>query len=290
MIVTRLCGGLGNQLFQYATARMLAKIHETKILLDLGWFENIPNKNTSRHYELDHYQLPVEKLVLESSIQKKMLEIPFFNLIPIKRFGLKVYREKSYCFDKNFYNALDNSYLKGYWQSHLYFTDIRDILVKELQPVTPPSPMDVAIMDMIEDSENSISIHVRRGDYVSLKSASNTHGTCSLDYYRKSINFFAEHVSDPHFFVFSDDINWCRENLRFPHKSTFVSHNNTATAFQDLRLMAHCKHNVIANSSFSWWGAWLNSNDQKIVIAPRNWFNQSSHDTKDLLPLSWVRL
>jgi hypothetical protein len=136
-------------------------------------------------------------------------------------------------------------------------------------------------------SNNSVSVHIRRGDYVSNPHASKFHGTKGLDYYEKAVERIAETVKNPELFVISDDIEWCKENLRLPYKTTHIDGN---AGFEDMHIMSHCAHNIIANSSFSWWAAWLNTNPDKVVIAPKKWFNDESINTEDVVPKTWIRL
>ncbi len=140
-------------------------------------------------------------------------------------------------------------------------------------------------------SVNSVSLHIRRTDFKNTKS-NTTHGICSLEYYGEAVKFISNKLVDPHFFVFSDDINWAKENLNLPYKLTFISGNSGDKSYIDMQLMSVCKHNIIANSSFSWWGAWLNSNMNKIVIAPRMWFfnKELNIQTNDLIPDEWIRM
>ncbi len=155
-------------------------------------------------------------------------------------------------------------------------------------PQPAPSTHDSEILKRIAD-QCSVSVHVRRGDYVSQRSAAAVHGVCSLQYYRSALAAISRTLHDPQFFVFSDDARWTREYLTFPGPATFVDHNGPATAFQDLLMMSRCKHHVLANSSFSWWGAWLNPSPDKSVVAPRHWF-ADGRETKDLTPAEWIRL
>jgi hypothetical protein len=136
----------------------------------------------------------------------------------------------------------------------------------------------------------SVSLHVRRGDYVTNTTTAQFHGTCSLAYYHAAVDYIAAQVSDPHFFVFSDDLDWVAKNLPILHLTTLVDVNGPDRGVADMSLMTACQHHIIANSSFSWWGAWLNPSTRKIVVAPKRWFNQVGHDTRDLLPESWVKL
>jgi hypothetical protein len=136
---------------------------------------------------------------------------------------------------------------------------------------------------------NSVSLHIRRGDYASNPKTLSTHGTCSLAYYKEAIRKIIERVESPHLFVFSDDIDWARDNLNIDLPIRYVDHNRDSESFNDMRLMSLCRHHIIANSSFSWWGAWLNPHEDKIVVAPNNWF-ANSNNTKDLLPTGWFAL
>ena len=142
------------------------------------------------------------------------------------------------------------------------------------------------MLDIIKSKQSPISIHVRRDDYLSSKYVSGFGGICTIEYYNKAVERIKEEVIDPVFYIFSDDINWCRENLKL-EQGVFIDWNTGKESWQDMFLMSQCKHNIIANSSFSWWGAWLNSNSEKIVIAPRIWWNGLKDD---VVPDSWIRI
>jgi hypothetical protein len=137
---------------------------------------------------------------------------------------------------------------------------------------------------------NAVSVHVRRGDYISNPSAQHFHGTCGLDYYKKAVELILSKVNDPHFFIFSDDVKWVADNFMKEIRATIVDINDGSSAVKDMQLMSACKHHIIANSSFSWWGAWLGSNADKIVIGPRQWFADAAVDTGSVLPDSWYKL
>lgn len=288
MIVVRLCGGLGNQLFQYAAGRALASINGAELVLDLGWFKNRPESNTPREYELSNYRIQARVASESEERIGKNYSDRFRRRVPFLSRPWTLCREKSFDFDENFLKLQDNIYLDGYWQSYKYFNNFAEALRKELTPIRAPSATDDLVLDSI-DAKNSVSVHVRRGDYISQKAASVKHGTCSVEYYQRAVHTIMSRVNNPHFFVFSDDCQWARENLLFPGGATFVDHNGPANAFQDVRLMAHCKHHVIANSTFSWWGAWLNPRRDKIIAAPKNWF-ANGLSAKDIVPNEWIRL
>jgi hypothetical protein len=195
-------------------------------------------------------------------------------------------REKHFQFDPQFLIFPDDVYLDGYWQSDLYFKDIRNILLSELQPIAKPGKENQALLEKMEE-ENSVALHIRRGDYLSNPLAAKHHGVCPLHYYQEAIQIIVSKVQNPHFYVFSDDLEWAKKNLDLQFPVIFVGNNKGDQAFQDLRLISNCKHQIIANSSFSWWGAWLNLNPDRIVIAPKKWFLVDK-DTSTLFPSDWL--
>lgn len=288
MIVVSLRGGLGNQLFQYAAARRLAHARRTQLVLDLGWYERTPSSNTPRNYELVNYPIEARGTHGAEDWWCRLHSGRLLGRLTVIPRRWRHFRERGFDFDGSALHLADDTYLDGYWQSYCYFEDIADMIRKEATPSRAAGPRDVAVADVIA-ATRSVSVHVRRGDYVTRKSASTAHGACSLDYYRKAIAKVAAVVPDPHFFVFSDDVEWARRNLAAPGPISFVDHNGPEAAFQDLRLMSLCKHHVIANSSFSWWGAWLNPSLEKVVVAPAAWF-ADGRATRTLIPDSWLQL
>ncbi len=287
MIAFHAQGGLGNQLFQYAAARRLALLHRTELVVDPYWFDNYRPDETPRPIELQQFGVDMRVASLAEQQQWRFYRSRFGNLVQ-PFLPLKLFREKGYMVNPSVMGAPVNSYLYGFWQSEDYFRDIRPQLLTELVPSISPSDHDLEVLRLIIQS-NAVSVHVRRGDYVSLQSASTYHGTCSLDYYRKALEHVVGRIADPVFFVFSDDPDWTSENLRFPYTTHYVRHNNADSAFQDLRLMSKCKHHIIANSSFSWWGAWLSDQNNNLVVAPDKWF-AGGRPAPDLLPADWIRI
>jgi hypothetical protein len=179
-----------------------------------------------------------------------------------------------------------DTYLQGYWQSERYFSHFSRTIRTDFQFQEYNDPSFDELKSRIEN-ENSIFLHIRRGDYLSNPSTLALHGICSLDYYLKAVSIISSNISQPVFYIFSDDLNWANDNLsiNFPHH--FVEGNSGLYSFRDLHLMTLCRHSIIANSTFSWWGAWLNANPDKIVIAPRRWFANRPQPT-DLYPPSWI--
>jgi hypothetical protein len=185
-------------------------------------------------------------------------------------------------------NLPDNSYLSGLWQTEKYFKDCEEIIRTEFTFKQPLNKKNSELSETIR-RKNSVSIHIRRGDYIYNSEEYKIHGLCSIDYYKKAVECIANKAGELTLFIFSDDIEWVKNNLKFDFPIIFVD-NNVDDIHEDLRLMSLCKHNIIANSTFSWWGAWLNNNKEKIVIAPKKWFNEFEADTKDIYPDSWMRI
>jgi Glycosyl transferase family 11 len=294
VVVTSLIGGLGNQLFQYAAGRRLAQFRGVDLKLDITGFSN-PSYRTKRHYELAAFNV-VQTFATEVDIIK--LTRPCTGLLPhlfhrIARKSVRLpksyIKEPHYHFDPRILNLPDDVYLDGYWQSEQYFADIAELIRKEVTVKVPLVGRNADVAREIADCK-AVSLHVRRGDYVNDEVTHEVHGTCGLDYYARAVDFIASRINNPVFFVFSDDPAWVREQLKMPHSMKIVDHNGPEHGYEDMRLMSLCNHHIIANSSFSWWGAWLNSRQDKIVLAPKRWLNNSDVDTRDICPDSWVRL
>ena len=285
MIIVKLNGGLGNQLFQYSLGRKLSIKNKDAFKLDLSGF----TVDNLRSYSLGHFNI-IENFASDEDINKiKKSGVWKFvdKLKPYcKRSAIKY---KGYDFDPNISKLSGDFYLDGYWQSEKYFQDIENIIRKEIMfKESLPSKYTELIRDI--KNSNSVSIHIRRGDYITNKKFSKVYNLLDEKYYQKAVKFIAEKISDPHFFIFSDNINWVKQNLNIPYLKTFVSGDNETKDYEELILMSLCQHNIIANSSFSWWGAWLNKNADKIVISPDKWFNDKIGNAKDLIPENWIKL
>jgi hypothetical protein len=269
MVIVKLIGGLGNQLFQYAVGRQLAEVHKTELLLDVTEFET---------YDLHKYALFGLRLK-ENFASKKQIE------------DLPIYKEKHFHYNPDFRNIPNDVILKGYWQTEKYFIDIEAIIREECSLKKAAEGKDKEVLQKIEVM-NSISLHIRRGDYVTNTYESQILVSKDLEYYNRCVEYIVERLPDCHFFIFSDDSVWVKENLSLKYPATFVDHNDASTNYEDLRLMSFCKHNIICNSSFSWWGAWLNNNPEKIVCAPKKWFSDETKyiDSKDLVPERWIKI
>jgi len=291
MIIVHLAGGLGNQMFQYAFGLANAKRLGVHLALELS------NKTLQIHngFELSRIFNIREKIATKQDM-KTMLGLRRYSVIRnlIKDLGLgkillsHVVEEPHFHFAPEMLNIPDNIYICGYWQSEKYFSEVATNISENFSFRQPLERQNAELAQQI-NQVNAVSLHVRRGDYANNPKTTATHGLCSLEYYQAAIRYVVEQVEHPHFFVFSDDIAWVKNNVKinFPHQ--YVDHNHGEESYNDMRLMRLCKHHIIANSSFSWWGAWLNPSVEKIVVAPKRWFANQT-DVRDLLPQDWVRL
>jgi len=291
MYIVNILGGLGNQMFQYAFAHSLIQEKKSVVKLDISSFETYD----LREYELDLFNVSLEiatadeckslKYKQENFLQKKIRKL---RKMP-NPLTSSYYKEHHFNFDEKVYTCGINSYFEGYWQSEKYFLKFREDLLQEFSLKNKLHSQSKEYQKKILLTE-SVSLHIRRGDYVSSSKTNSVHGTCDLEYYKKAVSDMQKNVQQPYFFIFSDDLPWAKENLDFIKNIIFVDIAEDIPDHEEIILMSQCQHNVIANSSFSWWGAWLNQNSEKLVIAPKKWFIDTSINTNDLIPPSWIRL
>jgi len=274
MIVAKLYGGLGNQMFQYAAGIALAKKLKTRLYLNLQWFEEVAANPglTLRIYELDGFGIEPTSMNPYDKIASR-LKPP------------EVFKESSLDFNPAFKDLSGNIILDGYWQSYKYFESYRDIVLGAFKFPDRISKQNRELLDDISRSE-SVSVHVRRGDY-NTKVGRNYHGLIPMGYYKQALSKIGPAIKNPSLFIFSDDIEWCKKNIKFGLPITFIDSNGPNSGVEDMRLMSACKHNIIANSSFSWWAAWLNQNPQKKVFAPKRWFVSIEANLDDRAPKDW---
>ena len=280
MIIVRVAGGLGNQMFQYAMYKSLEKKGKLVKLDSKSFYET---KKEHNGYELERiFDIKPNKPTKEDL--EKFDENNISTLFKIKRklFGDKkfVYDTKEYVFNKDVYK-LKNSYLNGYWQSIKYFEGIENDIKKDFRFKNQLDNKNLEILNEIENS-NSISIHIRRGDYMSPENYNMYGCIATPTYYKKAIKVIEEKVENPTFFVFSNDMDWVKKNIQINSRVFYIDINSGNGSYKDMQLMSNCKHNIIANSSFSWWGAWLNENKNKIVIAPKKWINREDVDSNKI--------
>lgn len=292
MIISHLIGGLGNQMFQYAASRALSLERDVPLYLDVQDFKGYALHNG---YELNRV-FNINAQLAGNAELEKVLGWRAYSPVRKKLYRpqLSKFRGKRMFVDTQFsswrqINEVPNDcYLMGNWQTEHYFKNFQETIRADFSFRLPPAGRNAVLAEQIK-SDVAISLHVRRGDYVANPSSLAFHGLCSLDYYRRAIDYISARVANPVFYIFSDDIPWVRENLLLEYPCHYVDHNKGDESYNDLRLMSLCKHHIIANSSFSWWGAWLNPRTDKIVVAPQRWV-LSNFDASDIVPSSWIKI
>jgi hypothetical protein len=297
MIVMRLKGGLGNQMFQYALGRVLSIKNNTKLAFNIEAYLDQTsrpfkgNMMASRNFDLDVFNI-VGRIAKKNEIPflyrmygkgKIMLILDAVRRRIFKHKAQELYFEK---FNPKMLELGPNSYIDGFFQSPKYFAGFEDVIRKDF---TLKNPLPEHIQKLSEEIQaiNSVCIHVRRGDFVGNKD----HEVVTLEYYQKGIDYISKKVPIEKIYVFSDDIEWCKNNITSSFPAAFVDSEYAGVKGEaHMFLMSKCKHFVIANSSFAWWAVWLSSSKEKIVVAPKHWFTDTSIDTSDLTPEEWIRI
>lgn len=298
MVIVQLIGGIGNQMFQYACARHLAMLNNTELKLDLSFIRNrAPFKKdfVFRNYDLDlfniHATLITADDIPEYPPDWKINSIPhrLYNLFLIGLKGYKYVLEwklnkyNLMLYNKNILKKRGNIYLAGYWASPRYFEKIQATIRADFSFRNELPPHCISIKNDIQATQ-SVCINVRRKEFLVVK-AMGFHG---VDYINKAVKLITQHVSNPVFFVFSDDLPWCRENIKLDFPVTFLGEEYYGDKYGDyLHLMTLCRHFIISNSTYAWWGAWLSNHPDKIVVTPIKLFNDYSDE--DLIPGEWLR-
>ena len=283
-------------MFQYAAGRAVSLRQGVPLLLDLSFYKDVHD----RAFRLNELNVSA-RIATEEEIEK--VHSPSRKFLDLFRFKEHIIREQSpwfeirrvfstkkeFSFDKRISSAADNTYLDGHWTSERYFKDIEEKLRIEFRLRNPLSDQSADLVRVIRNSDNPVSVHVRHGDYISNQKFATIHGTLTKEYYSKAIEAVEKNVKNPRYFVFSDNIEWARENLPLGETAEFISDPRISDT-ETIYLMSICSAHIIANSSFSWWGAWLDANPNKMVAAPKNWFADKSKDTTDLIPPSWIKI
>ena len=283
---------MGNQMFQYAFGRRLAHKHGSELKFDIGFFDEDGGGNPNhvvRNYDLDIFNVkgsPASEV--EVSRLARRTDNVFLDRLLNKILGTKSshVREPHFHFSEAAYNSPDNVFLDGYWQTEKYFADAEELIRSDF---TFKEDLGQDARELLQDieREESVCVNVRRGDFVT----NPFHGALGLDYYRQGEEIINRETAASKYFVFSDEVEWCEENLKFDRPTVYVTHKYSGRKFQDyIRLMAACKHFLIPNSSFAWWAVWFNHNAGRVVIAPKQWFSDPTWDTKDLIPQNWTRI
>lgn len=275
MIVTKLKGGLGNQLFEYALARRLSLERKSTLLLDASGYMNDSLRSSD-----------IKKFNIKGSVYENQ---SFNSLVQIGvNLGfLKNYKEKeTFTFDKDVLATKGSIFLDGYWQNYNYFSSITDILKEEFT-IKDSDEKNEEFVEKIRNSSNAVCVHVRRGDIAKNSETNKIHGLMQLDYYLDSIKLLEDKISNPTFYVFSDDLTWVRENIK-QENVVVVDINSIDAVHKDFMLMRSCQHFIIPNSTLSWWAAWLEG-PKGIVIAPNKWLASRELLLKgNLVPENWI--
>ena len=300
MICMRLMGGLGNQMFQYALGRRLAHERNTDLMLDATYYNHIPAKtlhHVPRTYDLDVFNINAKLLdpVRDSWLPCYSDAIAHRLKHAFKR-RLKLYKHidgyrvlegsEPSAIEADVFSIGSNGYLIGYWQNEQYFKTIDDLIRREFAFQTPFHP-EVTNIAHEMSAAHSVCLNVRRGDFVT----NPFHGFSGVDYICHAVDRIKGLVDVDKIYIFSDEIDWCQENLRFDVPHNFVGHELAGRKFSTyLYLMTQCRHFIIPNSSFGWWAAWLARNPEKVVIAPSRWVNVSDVDMTGIIPEGWITI
>jgi hypothetical protein len=296
MIILRMRGGLGNQLFQYAAGLALAQHHNVPLKVD----DYTYRINSYRKIELGNFfsdiNLATRKEVAGFTGATRAIRL--FHKLTNYRYNRRVFAQPYFHYYPDFFRLPNDIYLSGYWQSDRYFQPIEQRLKNAFKLKHQLDDENREISDSM-NVENSISIHVRRGDYILNSKYSKMFGVIDQKYYEDSIAFMQERIQKPRFYLFSDSPKWCLEKFNFVKDIKIIQNNQGENSHIDLWLMSRCQHHIIANSTFSWWGAWLGINQNKTVVAPQKWFKDPLfrgnnpvyysrfYNIKDLIPQSW---
>jgi len=294
MIISRIIGGLGNQLFMYAAGRRLAQKHDTILKLDISGYSYVEPSLEYNKYKLMHFNI-IENIATRDEIENirgrnSRLNRTLGRYLPkwiLPYMKISYVRQRRRYFESDILNLPDDIYLEGYWQSEKYFKDIREILLNELTLKKCSDEMDNVIEEINE--VNSVAIHVRRGNYIKDPEVNRKFGAMDLEYYQRCIEYFEINIESPYFYIFTDDPEWVDININSDYPVRIVSNTNQFKDYEEQYLMGLCKHQIIPNSTFSWWAAWLNRNSDKIICAPKMWYRNSSRASKDLIPKEWKR-
>ncbi len=291
-IVIRFNGGLGNQMFQYALGRSLSTLPGTRVLFDMDFFDLPPGEHTPRAFGLNAFHAQCDRATptqIGLAKQRGSSLRAWLHAIHPRLALDRSRRERGFAFDPTVLDHSGTAYFDGYWQSERYFNRVVQTLRQEFRFRLPLDPERAAWAERIQERP-SVSVHVRRGDYISHPAASAHFIPCDETYYDAAMNNLLQVAPNAEFFVFTDDPLWARNHMRTTNTLHFIAADPGAPAAADMHLMSLCKHHIIANSSYSWWGAWLNNKPGKQVIAPIRWFTDPSMDTRDLIPPTWARL
>ena len=280
-------------MFQYAIARALSERYQTAFSLNRSWFDKSQGNATPRELQLS--LLNIKNIPFtDAAFPKKLGKIARALQLFLPTKSLVIYQRNAFDFDPTLFKlkSISNKdlYLSGYWQAFPYIDEIREQLKEEFRTKSAIADSYQTYLQQIHTSE-SVMVHIRRGDYVHSPAAAQYHGTLPIHYYHSAIQELLSVKPDAHLFIFSDDLIWAKKALGASAKKTYIEHASAAdAAAQELQLMFACKHHIIANSSLSWWGAWLRQDAGGLVFAPNRWINDQNFDLSNLLPAEWTKI
>jgi len=304
MIITRLTGGLGNQMFQYAAGLALAEHLRTVLKLDVSWFSNDPAYEAHNRYALSCLNV-TEQFATAEEVDRvrghgftriEKISARLAKALSFDRYASQfsqpsnVHYEPGGGFYPEFFDQPDHTYLHGIWQSPRFFESIANLLRLHFSFRYPPQPRVAEAAAMIQTDGPSAAVHFRRGDYVRNPSFNKQIGVVSLDYYDRALALLREQAPDVKLYIFSDDIDAIEREFKPPVPHVFMRVTQPWHSYDKIRLMSLCDHAIISNSTFAWWSAWLNPNPSRLVFAPTPWFSGSEYSNADILPQSWNAL
>jgi len=300
MVFIYMNGGIGNLLFKYAAGLGLATKLNVPLKLDKSYYheKHYAGDKLNDFFDIPSFANILENIFNISTIESTETEMAFFRHSLFRKvlerlkpyYKRRIFREQRFSYDPNFFKANPNVLIKGYWQSEKYFSHVTSLVKKELTFKKSIQEKNKSFVDRLNQGV-SVSLHLRLGDYLSHPVSKKIHGALPIEYYQRSVNHLQATINERiQFYIFSDDIEWAKNNLHISADVTFIDNSFNLTDADEMYLMSQCKHNIIANSSFSWWAAWLNDNPEKIVIAPQKWFNDGIRDTQDLIPEKWLKI
>ena len=288
-IYVQIKAGLGNQMFQYAFGRALSLRKKKELALDSKWYHKHGSKDTPRSFELDKYNIKAR-----SATSEELRPFKTKWQLLLRKIKRRLIYKKDHVYNPKEANS-DQTYFEGHWTNEKYFKEFEDTIRNDFLPAHPLKDASAQVLSeiekIIEEGHIPISIHVRRGDCVTNPHAAAYQGTVDTSYYDAARDYLFSLFPKEQciFFVFSDDIAWAKEHIQTGAKTIYVSQPGIPD-YEELYLMSRCLHHIIANSSFSWWGAWLNPYSKKIIIAPKAWLKDTSFDTSDVCPKEWIRI
>ncbi len=289
MIIIKVFQGLGNQMFQYSLGRALEKRFKVKVKYDLSWFKDNSNH---RSFGLDKFNLTAEEPsdeeiynIKNGVFKNRLINFLFqrkLNFLPY--FKRPFFKEDLKSLDLNILKINSRTYIEGYFTSEIFFKEIRSVLINDFELISTPSAKNKVLIDSVLN-QNSVCLSVRRGDFLKYS----IHNVCDLQYFYDAIELIEKKISEPVFYIFSDDNDWVQMNLKIKGEHYFITHN-FPDFYEDFRIMKSCKHHIIPNSTFSWWAAWLADSEDKIVISPETWLNSDEIDYSYFLPEDWIKI